>query len=87
MTITLTFITKQTKQGYVGFVAEIPGVATQGKTAEDITDKLWDALRSYLRLKRVTAHESPLYHGEVSTETFTLEAQSSSEPNNPINWQ
>jgi len=52
---TFTAIIKKEDWGYVGYVAELPGANTQGKTIEETRDNLKDAILMVLKANRERA--------------------------------
>ena len=47
-----TALYKKTKQGYVAWLEEVPGVLTQGKTLSETRENLEDALGEFLIVRR-----------------------------------
>jgi predicted RNase H-like HicB family nuclease len=56
----LTAVYVKVEEGYIGFVEEIPGVNTQGKTLEETRANLQEAAGLVLRANRALAEESLL---------------------------
>ncbi|MDP2648386.1 MAG: type II toxin-antitoxin system HicB family antitoxin [bacterium] len=55
-----TAVYKKTKDGYVAWIEEIPGVNTQGKTKKATAANLRDALREFTAAQRIlTNREYP----------------------------
>lgn len=52
-----TAIYKKTKGWYVGWVEEIPGVNTQGKTLEEARENLKDALSLVLETNKMLSNK------------------------------
>lgn len=48
-----TAVYKKVKQGYVGWVEELPGVNTQGKTLSELKENLADALTMVVETNRL----------------------------------
>lgn len=54
----LTAVYKKSGKWYVGWVEEIPGVNTQGKTLRETKENLQDALRMVLEHARMLTQKS-----------------------------
>jgi predicted RNase H-like HicB family nuclease len=54
----LTAIFEKVPEGYIGFVEELPGANTQGKTLEEARSNLAEAVELVLEANRVLAEES-----------------------------
>lgn len=52
-----TAIYKKTGTWYVGWVEEIPGVNTQGKTLKEARENLADALALILETNKIVSHK------------------------------
>ena len=57
MTIHLTAIYQKVPEGYIGFVEELPGANTQGKTIEETRSNLREAIRLVIEANRELAEE------------------------------
>ncbi len=51
----LTAIFQKVPEGYVGFIEEVPGADTRGRTLEEVREKLADALEQVLENNRALA--------------------------------
>ncbi len=49
---------KKVPEGYIGFVEELPGANTQGKTLEETKENLQEAIAMTFEANRVLAEES-----------------------------
>ena len=58
MNIKFTAIFREVAQGYIGFVEELPGANTQGKTLEEARTNLNEAVEMVLEANRMLAEES-----------------------------
>lgn len=58
MKIELTAIFKKVPEGYIGFVEELPGANTQGKTLDEARFNLQEAVQLVLEANRTLAEES-----------------------------
>lgn len=67
----LTAIFQEVPEGYIGFVEELPGVNTQGKTLEEARANLREAVHLVLETNRALAEES-LRDNSVIREPFLL---------------
>ena len=54
----LTAVFKRVPEGYIGFVEELPGANTQGKTLEEARENLQEAIEMTLEANRILAEES-----------------------------
>jgi predicted RNase H-like HicB family nuclease len=54
----LTAVYVKVKEGYIGFVEEIPGANTQGETMEEVRANLKEAVELVLAANRELAEES-----------------------------
>lgn len=54
----LTAVFKKVPEGYIGFVEELPGANTQGKTLEEARANLQEAIEMTLEANRILAEES-----------------------------
>ena len=57
MKIKLTAIFQSVPEGHIGFVEELPGVNTQGKTLEEARSNLEEAIELVLEANRTLAEE------------------------------
>ena len=48
---------KKVPEGYIGFVEELPGANTQGKTLEEVRSNLHEAIQLTLKANRELAEE------------------------------
>jgi predicted RNase H-like HicB family nuclease len=62
MKLKFTAVFKEVAQGYIGFVEELPGANTQGKTLEEARNNLREAVELVLEANRTISEES--IHGE-----------------------
>jgi predicted RNase H-like HicB family nuclease len=58
MQLQLTAVFKKVPEGYIGFVEELPGANTQGKTIEETRNNLEEAIQLVLEANRLLAQES-----------------------------
>lgn len=70
-TAQLTAVFQEVPEGYIGFVEELPGVNTQGKTLEEARANLREAVHLVLEANRALAEES-LRDKPVIREPFAL---------------
>ena len=54
----LTAIFQKVPKGYVGFVEEVPGTRTRGRTLDEVRVKLADAVEHALEVNRARAEKS-----------------------------
>lgn len=73
MVIQLTAVYRKVPEGYVGFVEELPGANTQGRTLEEARSNLREAIQLVLEANRSLAEES-LVGEEVIREPLALTA-------------
>jgi predicted RNase H-like HicB family nuclease len=73
MQVQLTAVFKKVPQGYIGFVAELPGANTQGATLEEARANLMEAIQRVLEANRTLAQES-LEGQDVIRESVTIAA-------------
>jgi predicted RNase H-like HicB family nuclease len=73
MEIKFTSIYQEVKEGYIGFVEELPGANAQGKTLEETRENLREAIELILEANRMLAEET-LSGQEVIRETLLLSA-------------
>jgi predicted RNase H-like HicB family nuclease len=57
MNLKLTKIFQKVPEGYIGFVEELPGANTQGKTLEEARENLEEAISLILEANRTLAEE------------------------------
>ena len=55
----LTAVFKRERGGYVGFVEELPGANTQGRTLSETRENLKEAVRLVVAANRTLAKEFP----------------------------
>ncbi len=63
----LTAVFKKSKYGYIGYVEELPGANTQGKTLEETKKNLIEAIQLVMEANRQMVEEEQTY-GEVIKE-------------------
>ena len=77
MTIQLTAVYRRVPEGYIGFVEELPGVNSQGRTIDEARDNLQRLARIVFDEERAQAEE--LLRGkEVVREEFRIPLRSQS---------
>ena len=54
----LTAVYLKVPEGYIGFVEELPGANTQGKTLQEARDNIIEAIEMTLEANRILAQES-----------------------------
>jgi predicted RNase H-like HicB family nuclease len=69
----LTKVFQKVPEGYIGFVEELPGANTQGKTLEEARANLEEAIELVLEANRVLAEEQ-LRGQDVIRESVALSA-------------
>lgn len=69
--MTLTAVFQKFPGGYVGFVEELPGANTQGKTLEEARENLVEAVEMVLEANRQLAEEN-IVASDVIKEEFNL---------------
>ena len=57
MEVQLTAVFKKVPEGYIGFVEELPGANTQGRTLEETRANLEEAITLVLEANRALAEE------------------------------
>ncbi len=67
MTTNLTAVFQKSPYGYIGYVEELPGANTQGKTLEETKKNLIEAIRLVLDANKQIMEE------ELKDEEFTRE--------------
>ncbi len=69
MQITLTAVFQKVPEGYIGFVRELPGANTQGKTLEETRENLKEAIDLVLEankeLSAVAIDSTTVIHEEL----------------------
>lgn len=58
MTLELTRVFEQVPEGYIGWVAELPGANTQGSTLDETRANLEEAIELILEANRVLSREA-----------------------------
>jgi predicted RNase H-like HicB family nuclease len=71
MKIKLTAVFKKIPEGYIGFVEELPGANTQGRTLEEARGNLQEAIELVLEANRSLAEEA-LQGQDVIRESLTI---------------
>lgn len=66
----LTAIYKKSGRWYLGWIEEIPGVNTQGKTLKEVKENLKDALRLVVETNRLVSRQE--YRGRIMREVVPL---------------
>ena len=69
----LTAIFEKVPKGYIGFVEEVPGTRTRGRTLEEVREKLADAVEHVLEVNRARA-EKTLKGKQVIRESMPLQS-------------
>jgi predicted RNase H-like HicB family nuclease len=69
----LTAVFKEVPEGYIGWVEELPGANTQGKTLEETRENLQEAIRLVFEANRELA-ETDLQGEEVLKESVSVAA-------------
>ncbi len=67
MQLKLTAVFQKSEYGYIGYVEELPGANTQGKTLEETKNNLIEAIQLVLEANR------DLSEKELEGKTFTKE--------------
>ncbi len=68
----LTAVFKKVRGGYVGFIEELPGANTQGRTLEETRGNLKEAVELVLEANRTLAEES-VGRAKVIREAFDID--------------
>ncbi len=68
----LTAVFKKVREGYIGFVEELPGANTQGRTLTEARANLKEAVALVLEANRTLAEES-VGRGKVIREPFEFD--------------
>src|SRR6185503_10368173 len=71
LSMQLTAIFEKVPKGYIGFVEEVPGTRTRGRTLEEVREKLADAVEHVLEVNRARA-EKTLKGKQVIRESMPL---------------
>ena len=71
MKMELTAVFQKHSDWYIGFVEELPGANTQGKTLEEVRQNLKEAVRLVLEANRELSEESLVGH-DVIRERFEM---------------
>jgi len=71
MDLHFTAVFRQVPEGYIGFVEEVPGTRTRGRTLEEVREKLADAVEHVLEVNRARA-EKTLKGKQVIRESMPL---------------
>jgi predicted RNase H-like HicB family nuclease len=69
--MTFTAVFMPVPEGYIGFVEEIPGANSQGKTLDEVRENLREAVQLVLEANRELA-EQALIGQKVEREPFEL---------------
>jgi predicted RNase H-like HicB family nuclease len=69
----LTAVFKKVPEGYIGWVEELPGANTQGKTLKEARENLQEAIRLVFEANRELA-ETDLQGEEVLKESVSVAA-------------
>lgn len=69
MQIQLTAVYKKVKNGYIGYVEELPGANTQGETLEETKENLKEAIELVLEANKILSEEE-LKDEEIIKEPF-----------------
>ena len=70
----LTAVYLKVPEGYIGFVEELPGANTQGKTLQEDRDNILEAIEMTLEANRILAQESLDDTQDVIREPVNLQA-------------
>ena len=70
----LTAVFEKVRGGYIGFVEELPGANTQGRTLRETRENLKEAVALVLEANRMLAEES-VGKKKVIKESFELDAR------------
>ena len=68
----LTAVFKKVREGYIGFVEELPGANTQGRTLAETRSNLKEAVALVLEANRTLAEES-VGKGKVIREPLEID--------------
>ena len=69
-----TAVFKKVPEGYIGFVEELPGANTQGRTQAEARSTLKEAIELVLEGNRILAREA-MSDGEVIREAIDIPAR------------
>ena len=69
--MSLTAVFQKVKEGYIGFIEELPGANTQGRTLDEARDNLKEAVQLILEANRQIAEEE-LIGKDVIREEFKV---------------
>jgi predicted RNase H-like HicB family nuclease len=58
MDLTLNAVYLKVPEGYIGFIKELPGANTQGKTLEEVRENLREAVELVIETNRLLAEET-----------------------------
>lgn len=72
--VKLTAVYLKVPEGYIGFVEELPGANTQGKTLQEARDNILEAIEMTLEANRILAQESLDDTQDVIREPVNLQA-------------
>ena len=72
--MTLTAVFLKVPEGYVGFVEELPGANTQGKSLQEARDNIREAIELTFEANRILAQESLEEAEEVIREPVDMQA-------------
>ncbi|OGC86798.1 hypothetical protein A3D70_00075 [Candidatus Adlerbacteria bacterium RIFCSPHIGHO2_02_FULL_54_18] len=67
-----TAVYEKVPQGYIAWIAEMPGVLTQGKTKRETQENLKDALKLMLEVLRDEARKETRGKKKVTRERFSF---------------
>lgn len=70
----LTAVFLKVPDGYIGFVEELPGANTQGKTPQEARDNIREAIEMTLEANRTLAEESLAKTENVIREHVDMQA-------------
>lgn len=70
----LTAVYLKVPEGYIGFVEELPGANTQGKTLQEARENILEAIEMTLEANRILAQESLDDTQDVIREPVNLQA-------------
>ena len=72
--MTLTAVFLKVPEGYTGFVEELPGANTQGRTLQEARDNIREAVELTFEANRILAQESLEEAEEVIREPVNMQA-------------
>ena len=72
--MSFTAVFQKVPEGYIGFVEELPGANTQGRTLEEVRENLKEAVEMVLEANRRLAEEE-IDGKDVIREEFSLTSQ------------